>query len=155
MWKTVVWIFYWGFIEVKNRIRRYIELGWDFAHEGFGDLHYWVFDGPGRTREKMYGTKSMWSHTELLIALMHIFEYTGELWAKEWYERVRDYSLKVFDTEYGVWRQAVDRFGNDKKRKIYSAKRKGNHHYPRYLILNLLSLNRMVQNGGKTTLFPQ
>ena len=143
------------FCEVANRFRHYLELGWDYAFEGFGDLHYWVYDGPGRTREKLYETKSMWSHTELMIGLMHIYEYTGEQWAKELYERVRTYALKAFDTDYGVWRQAVDRYGNDKKRKTYSAKRKGNYHYPRYLIYNLLSLDRMIRNGGKTTVFPQ
>ncbi|MBN1292396.1 MAG: AGE family epimerase/isomerase [Candidatus Latescibacteria bacterium] len=143
------------FIEAANRFRRYLELGWDYGFEGFGDLHYWVFDGPDRTREKLYETKSMWSHTELLIGLFHIYEYTGEIWAKEWYERVRKYALQAFDTDYGVWRQAVDRYGIDKKRKIYSSKRKGNYHYPRYLIHNLLSIDRMIKNGGKTTIFLQ
>ena len=142
------------FIEAGKRFRHYLELGWDYDLEGFGDLHHWVYDGEGRTREKMYGVKSMWSHTELMIGLMLLYEYTGESWAKEWYERVRAYSLQAFDTDYGVWRQAVDRYGRDKKRKTYSAKRKGNYHYPRYLIFNLLSLDRMIQNGGKTSLFP-
>ncbi|HDY87408.1 MAG TPA: hypothetical protein ENH82_04740 [bacterium] len=144
------------FDEAVKRIRHYIEIGWDYVFEGFGDLHYWAFDGPDRTREKMYGTKSMWSHTELLIATLHILEYTGENWAKEWYERVRKYAINAFDTDYGVWSQAVDRFGKDKKRKVvYNAKRKGNYHFPRYLILNLLSIDRIIKNKGKITPFSQ
>jgi mannose/cellobiose epimerase-like protein (N-acyl-D-glucosamine 2-epimerase family) len=138
-----------------KRILHYIEIGWDYVFEGFGDLHYWVYDGDGRTREKMYGVKSMWSHAELMIATMHILEYTGDIMAQKWYERIRDYSYRVFDTEYGVWRQAVDRSGKDKKRKeVYNPKRKDNYHYSRYLILNLLSLERVIKNGGKTTPFP-
>ena len=144
------------FDEAARRIRRYIEIGWDYAFEGFGDLHYWVFDGPDRTRAKMYGTKSMWSHTELMIATLHILENTGENRAREWYERVRKYAIKAFDTDYGVWRQAVDRFGKDKERKVvYNPNRKGNYHFPRYLILNLLCIERMIKNKGKITPFSQ
>jgi hypothetical protein len=97
----------------------------------------------------------MWSHTELLIGLLHIYEYTGEQWAKDWYERVRAYSIQTFETDYGIWRLAVNRFGKESKLRIYSTKRKENYHYPRYLIFNFLSLDRMIRNGGMTTLFPK
>jgi len=142
------------FTDAKNIIRRYIEMCWDYVFEGFGAGHFYVFDGPGRTREKLYGVKTMWSHCELMIALMHILEYTGELWAKEWYERVRAYAIRSFDTDYGVWRQAADRFGRDVKRRGTLGKRKGNFHQPRYMMLNLLSLDRMIKNAGKPTPFP-
>ena len=142
------------FNQAASRFRHYLELGWDYGFEGYGDMHFWLFDGLGRDRDTMYGVKSMWSHTELLIGLMHIYEYTGENWACEWYERVRTYALKAFDTDYGVWRQAVDRLGNDRKRETYSAKRKGNYHYPRYLMLNIMSIDRIIKNGGRTTPFP-
>jgi len=142
------------FSDAKSIVRRYIEMCWDYAFEGFGAGHFYVFDGPGRTREKLYGVKTMWSHCELLVALMHILEYAGELWAKEWYQRLRAYAIKSFDTDYGVWRQAVDRFGEDAARRGTPTKRKGNFHQPRYMMLNLLSLERMVNNDGKITAFP-
>jgi N-acylglucosamine 2-epimerase len=142
------------FVEAKDTFRRYIELSWDYVFEGFGDGDFYVFDGPGRTREALYGVKTMWSHCELMLGLMHILEYTGEWWAKDWYERVRAFAIKAFDTDYGVWRQAVDRFGKDVSRKGYPAKRKGNFHQPRYMMLNLLSLDRMIANEGKPTPFP-
>jgi mannose/cellobiose epimerase-like protein (N-acyl-D-glucosamine 2-epimerase family) len=41
------------FEEAASRFRRYLELGWDFAFEGFGDMHYWVYDSPVRAGEKM------------------------------------------------------------------------------------------------------
>ncbi|MFC1693806.1 AGE family epimerase/isomerase [Candidatus Latescibacterota bacterium] len=137
------------FIDAKNIIRRYIEMSWDYVFDGFGDGHFYVLDGPGRTREKLYGVKSMWSHCEVMIACLHILEYTGEQWAKECYERARAYSLKAFDTEYGVWRQAVDRLGREVKREGVSANRKGNFHQPRYLMLNLLCIERMIENNGE------
>lgn len=142
------------FVEAKNTFRRYLELCWDYVFEGFGDGDFYVYDGPGRTREALYGVKTMWSHCELMLGLMHILEYTGERWAKEWYERVRAYAIGAFDTDCGVWRQAVDRFGKYLARKGQSAKRKGNFHQPRYMMLNLLSLDRMIANEGRPTPFP-
>jgi len=69
-----------------------------------------------------------------------------------------DYSriLKTMaNTGHGVWRQAVDRRGKDLKRVGISTKRKGNFHQPRCLMLNLLSLERMIDNAGKLTPFPE
>jgi len=95
----------------------------------------------------------MWSHTEILLALMHIIEYTGEQWAVDWYARVRAYSLKAYSTPYGVWRQAVDRFGNEVQREGIPASRKDNFHPARYMMMNILSLDRMIKNEGKLSSF--
>ena len=132
----------------KNLIHRYIDLGWDHVFQGFGDGHYYVFDGPERTRDKLYGVKSMWSHTEIMLATLHIIEFTGESWAREWYERARTYSLKHFDTPCGVWRQAVDRFGNDVQREGIPVTRRDNFHPARYMMMNILCLDRMMKNKG-------
>ena len=137
------------FISTIRLIRRYLEISWDYVFEGFGDGHFYVFDGPDRTREKLYGVKSMWSHCEVLIALLHVIEYSPVQWAKEWYERVHRYTMKNFDTDYGVWKQEVDRFGNDTKREGVSLK--DNFHQPRYLMLSILCLERMIENQGKPT----
>ncbi|MFA6472522.1 MAG: AGE family epimerase/isomerase [Candidatus Latescibacterota bacterium] len=141
------------FDECKEQIKRYLTLSWDYIFGGFGDGHFYVFDGPDRTKIKWYGVKSMWSHTEILLSLMHIIEYTGEQWAVDWYERVRAYSLKAYSTPYGVWRQAVDRFGNNIQRDGIPTTRKDNFHPARYMMLNILSLDRMIKNEGKLSSF--
>lgn len=141
------------FNECKEQIKRYLTLSWDYIFGGFGDGHFYVFDGPDRTRIKWYGVKSMWSHTEILLSLMHIIEYTGEQWAVDWYERVRAYALKAYSTPYGVWRQAVDRFGNNVQREGIPTTRKDNFHPARYMMLNILSLDRMIKNEGKLSTF--
>jgi len=136
------------FTDAENLVKRYMEISWDYIFDGFGDGHYYVFDGPGRSRDMHYGIKTMWSHCEALIALLHIYELTGELWAKDWYERVWLYSIEAFSTPNGVWKQAVDRFGGDMQRPGIPANRKGNYHYPRMLMFNMLSLDRMIANQG-------
>jgi mannose/cellobiose epimerase-like protein (N-acyl-D-glucosamine 2-epimerase family) len=127
------------FDEAAGRVRHSLELCWDSVHGGFADGNFRVGRGPD------YNVKTMWAQCEAMIACMMILEHTGAAWAREWYERVRTFTLKVMPVPgHGVWRQAVDRPGKDLKRVGVSAKRKDNFHQARCLMLNLLSLKRML-----------
>lgn len=138
------------FETIKNRIRRQIEMDWDYVFDGLGTAEYYVFSSKGKCQGPTYDLKVMWAHTELLIATMIILEHTGEMWAKEWYERGRKYCMKTMaNTGYGVWRQAVDRFGEDKQRPGITIYRKDNFHQIRYQMMNLLSIERMIKNNRK------
>ncbi len=138
------------FDTVKDRVRRLIEMDWDYVFGGLGTADYYVFSTPGQCQGPSFDLKVMWAHNELLIATMMILEHTGEIWAKEWYERGREYCLKTMaNTGTGVWRQAVDRFGNDKKRPGISIYRKDNFHQVRYQMMNLLSIERILGNNNK------
>lgn len=120
---------------------------WDYVFEGMGTEEYYVFSGEGKCQGPDFSIKVMWAHTELLIATMMILEHTGEMWALEWYERGREYCLRTMaNTGTGVWRQAVDRYGNDMKRPEISIYRKDNFHQIRYMMMNCLSLERMIRN---------
>ena len=144
------------FDTAAGRIRRLLEMCWDYVFEGWADGDYFVFDTPKHRRGPQYEVKTMWAHCEVLIACLMVLEYTGAVWAKEWYERARAFTLKTMPVEgHGVWRQAVDRFGKDLKRVGVSTKRKGNFHQPRMLMMNLLSLDRVIDNGGKLSPFPR
>jgi N-acylglucosamine 2-epimerase len=138
------------FETAKNRIRRLIEMNWDYVFEGMATEEFIVFTSGGKCLGPAFDLKAMWAQTELLIATLSILEFTGETWSKEWYERGRNYCLKTMaNTGTGVWRQAVDRFGNDKERPGISIYRKDNFHQIRYLMMNLLSLERMIKNNLK------
>ena len=131
----------------KVRIRRLLEMCWDYVFEGLGDGNFYVFNSPKHCQGPAFEVKTMWAHCEILVACLLIFEHTGEAWAKEWYERARTFTLRTMPVEgSGVWRQAVDRFGKDVKRVSISSKRKGNFHQPRCLMLNMLCLKRMIEN---------
>ncbi len=139
----------------KKRIYRLIEMCWDYVYEGWGTDVFHVFSSPEHCQGPLFEVKTMWAHTEILIACMTILEYTGEIWAKEWYERTRAYALRTMaNTGHGVWLQAVDRYGSNLKREGISEYRKGNFHQPRYMMMNMLTLNRMIKNNGKFTPFP-
>lgn len=140
----------------KRRIRRLLEMCWDYVFEGWADEDYFIFNTAQHRRGPKYEMKTMWAHCEILVACMSVLEYTGEVWAREWYERVRAYTLRTMPVaEDGVWRQAVDRRGRDLQRPDISTKRKGNYHQPRMLMLNLQALNRMIANRGNLTPFPE
>jgi mannose/cellobiose epimerase-like protein (N-acyl-D-glucosamine 2-epimerase family) len=92
----------------------------------------------------------MWAQCEAMVACMMILEHTGEAWAREHYEHVREFTLRTMPCpEHGVWRQAVDGFGMDVQRAGVSAKRKDNFHQVRYLMLNLLTLERMLARASR------
>jgi len=142
------------FYILKNRIRRMLEMSWDYIFEGMGDTEYNVFATDDRPAGPVWDLKSMWAHTEILVGTLMTLEYTGDVWAKEWYERARDYILRTMKTDHGVFRQAVDRYGEDLKRPGISIYRKGNFHQPRALMMNMLTLDRIIANKGKLTPFP-
>jgi len=131
----------------KQRIRRIIEMNWDYVFDGWCTQHYHVFNSELKCQGPDYDLKVMWAHCELLVATMMVLELTGEIWAIEWYERARDYCIrKMANTGCGIWREAVDRFGRDKKRPGISIYRKDNFHQIRYQMMNLLSIERIIKN---------
>jgi N-acylglucosamine 2-epimerase len=137
------------------RVRRLLEMCWDYVFDGWAGGNFFVFGSPKHAQGPDYNVKTMWAQCEILIACLTILEYTGQLWAKDWYDRTRAFTLKTMPVAgHGVWRQAVDRRGQDVKRAGISTKRKDNFHQARMLMLNLLSLDRMIANGRKLTPFP-
>ncbi len=125
--------------------RRHVETAWDDVYGGvFRNLqnlekNIWILD------------KVLWAQEEVLIGSMMIIERTGAPWAKEMfdqmYRHVRDkYPLKSHGSP--LWMYASDR------QVTYEAfsrmpKRVENYHHPRHLMLNLLSLERMIRRPGR------
>lgn len=139
------------FATCKERIRRLIEMTWDYVFGGMCSEDYHVFETDGKRPGPNLDLKVMWAHTEMLIATLSVFEHTGETWAREWYERCRAYSHRCFATKsHGVWIQAVDRMGADKQRPGISIHRKDNFHQIRYLMMNLEAIERMIQSQTDT-----
>ena len=133
------------FETAAERVRHLLEMCWDYVFDGLGDGNFQVFGTKSQQRGPGYDVKTMWAHCEAMVACMMVIEHTGASWACQWYERLRTYTLRVMPVPgHGVWRQAIDRCGKNVKRIGVSAKRKDNFHQARYLMLNLLSLERML-----------
>jgi len=134
------------FDKAKNNFRRFLEMGWDYNFDGWASENYHVFGSGDYILGTDYSTKTMWAHTEILVGCMMVFENTGEAWARDWYQRTWEYVLKTFRLGVGAWEQAVNRQGEPISREKWGINpmRRGNYHQPRFLMLNILSLDRML-----------
>jgi|UniRef100_UPI00404B1075 N-acylglucosamine 2-epimerase len=89
--------------------------------------------------------KVLWLQEEVLIGSMFIAEHTGEQWAKKLFNETLEYVRKSFVKPGNLfWASAGDRFLKD-----YAKMRAEHYHHPRHLMLNLLSLKRMIKRNGK------
>ena len=137
------------FDKAKNNFRRYLEMGWDYIFDGWASEDYHVLGDEDHNLGTDYSTKTMWAHTEILVGCMMVIEHTGEAWAWDWYLRTWDYVKKTFCLGVGAWEQAVNRQGEPISREKWGINpmRRGNYHQPRFLMLNILSLDRMMERS--------
>jgi len=125
--------------------KRHVEIAWDDVYGGvFRNLqnverNVWLVD------------KVLWLQEEVLIGSLFIYEQTGAEWAKGMFERMYKYVLEKYPLRsHGspLWMFASDR------KVTYEAflkmpKRVENFHHPRHLMLNLLSIERMMKRTDR------
>ncbi len=127
----------------KNRMRRLIEMSWDYVYDGTCDTAYQAVAINDTPAGPFLDVKTMWAQSEVALGCLFAYEQTGEAWAQEWFDRSWNYLQRTMPTDHGVWRQAVDRKGRDKQRAGISNYRRGNFHQPRCLMYMMKSLERM------------
>jgi N-acylglucosamine 2-epimerase len=126
--------------------KRHLEVAWDRVFGGFfrglKDVYanLWILDKP------------LWTQEEALIGSLSIIEHEGAAWAEEWFARtfafVQDkYSLRKHGFSlYDDWPDRLVTFVQHHTRvEIF--------HHPRHLMLNLLSLRRLLERGGRPSGF--
>ncbi|HDY88935.1 MAG TPA: hypothetical protein ENH82_12585 [bacterium] len=123
-----------------ERFKHHVEVAWD-------DIYGGVFTGLNIETMVPSLSKVLWAQEEVLIGTMFIIEQTGASWAKDWYSKmynyIRDkYPLKQYG--YPLWILYGDRKVTFEEHAI----RVGNFHHPRHLMLNLLSIERMIKHDG-------
>lgn len=129
-----------------ERFKFHIEVAWDDVYGG-------VFHCLNHVDNNIWKTdKALWAQEEVLVGLMMIIEHTGAKWAKEWYTKMWNYVTDKFPLEqygYPIWLLYADR------KVIFEPhyNRVGNFHHPRHLMLNLLSINRMIERENKVSGF--
>lgn len=128
----------------RERMRRLIEISWDEEFGGTCDTAYYAVAGGGHPAGPVMDIKTMWAQTEVCIGTMLAYELSGETWALDWFNKSWSYLQKTMTTPHGVWRQAVDRQGNDKQREGISPYRMGNFHQPRCLMYLMQSIRRQM-----------
>ena len=142
-----------------ERIHRHIEVGWDHV---FGGLAQWInvdqggFEWPPEhpvgtdlefrfTGEYQY-MKALWALNEILIATLNVYERTGAEWASRFFGMAQD----VIDRKFSMKQHGLPGymlFGDRRMTFHPHVARQDNYHPPRQFMLNILTLDRMIQRG--------
>jgi len=132
------------FDKASRFLPRHLEVAWDDVYGGFFrglknvDENTWILD------------KALWVQEEALIGTLFVVEHTGAQWAKEWFSRIYNFVQDKYPLKkhgYSLWDFWPDR----KVTFVKHYQRIGNFHHPRHLMLNLLSLQRMIERGGRVS----
>lgn len=95
-------------------------------------------------------SKITWANTFILINSLYIIEHTGAQWAKDIFSDQFNYIQGKYPLKkYGfhMWEGNTDR----KFTHVPHVMRKAIYHHQRHLMLNLLSLERMIARGGRVS----
>lgn len=129
------------FDKFAERFRRHVEVAQDDVYGG-------VFRNLMNVNENQWTLdKVLWEQEEVLIGSLYIVEKTGAKWAAEMFSRMFEYVIRTFPLEKNgspVWMYAGNRKVEFEEFKT-RPKRIENYHHPRHLMLNLLSLERMIK----------
>jgi N-acylglucosamine 2-epimerase len=121
--------------------KRHVEVAWDDVYGGvFRNLqnverNVWVVD------------KVLWAQEEVLIGSMFIIERKEYEWARTIFDKTYSYVREKYPLKrYGspLWIYASDRKVS-LEAFLKMPKRVENFHHPRHLMLNLLSIERMIK----------
>ena len=126
---------------VAERFKRHVEVAWDDVYGG-------VFRSLVNVNENIWKVdKVLWAQEEVLIGALIMIEHTGAQWAKDMFNKMYDYVIDKYPLKqygYPIWILTADR----KVTFEEHTNRVGNFHHPRHLMLNILSLERMLKRGG-------
>jgi len=132
------------FEEAAARFRRHVEVAWDDVYGGVFrnlknvDANVWSLD------------KVLWAQEEVLIGTLMAVEHLGAAWACELFGETYSYVMDHYPLKkrgYSLWILGADR----KVTFEEHANRVGNYHHPRHLMLNLLSLDRIIGREGRVS----
>ncbi len=124
--------------------KRHCDVAWDDVYGGLFrsldhvDKNIWKVD------------KVTWLQQEALIGALCLIEHTADLWAKHFFAKLYSWVMdKLPLKNYGfpLWIDGADRKVTFDKRD--GTRRAENFHHPRYLMLNLQALERMIRRNGK------
>ncbi len=125
-----------------DQFMRHVEVAWDDVYGGVFrnllhvDANQWTVD------------KALWAQEEVLVGSLYMVEHSGDEKAGALFGRMYKYVRKHFPlAPYGfpLWILYADRKVTFQRH----TNRVGNYHHPRHLMLNLLSLRRMMQRNGR------
>lgn len=108
-----------------------LEMGWDKVYGGI----FYFLDFKGYPPQQLeWDQKLWWVHVEALVCMAKAWSLTGNLKAKEWFEKIHEYSWQNFrDAQHGEWFGYLNRRG-EVLLDLKGGKWKGCFHVPRAML---------------------
>ena len=125
--------------QAAQRLRRHLEVAWDDIYGGLG----WST----RVESGCFNyQKASYVHQEAMIGLLTVLDELGEDWTIEWYNRLHRFAFEKFPvTGYSAWQTYMDR----KCTPQPHSRRRENFHQPRFLMLAVLAVDRLLRQEGR------
>lgn len=147
----------------SERIRHHLDAGWDYI---YGGISQWVNVDQGGFQwppETPVGTnfafrftgefnymKTLWGMNEVLVACLYVYERTGADWAAHYF----GLAYQVISEKFSQRKRGLPGYMLFADRRFTfqpHVARQDNYHPLRQLMLNLLTLDRMIESSKKTT----
>lgn len=124
--------------KAAEAIRWHLEFGWD---EEFGGMFLSRDIAGGEPFLPHSQKKIWWPHVEALYATLLAYELTGQVWCREWYEKVADWTWSHFPMpNCGEWYQRLTREG-EPTTEVIALPVKDPFHLPRGAMLIVQLMN--------------
>jgi N-acylglucosamine 2-epimerase len=144
-----------------QRIRKHLDVGWDHVFGGFSEwvnVDHGAYTWPEytpvgtslvfRSVGEYFYVKPLWALNEILVATLNIVEQTGAEWAARYFEMAHQlieqrYSMK----KHG--KAGYMLFADRRMTYVPHTARQDNYHPLRQLMLSILTLDHMIERGGR------
>ena len=126
------------FIRAEKAFKRHVEVAADKLYGGHFEVLY------NANTYSWSLSKSAWCQQEVSIGALLSLEHTGQKWAEECFNEGDAYMMeKMRCTDYAFWT-----FGGGRKVMPPGTKVLEHYHMPRYLMRNMLALQRIMKRKG-------
>ena len=141
------------------RIHHHLNVGWDYIYGGLSQwvnvdhpFYQWPVETPPGTHQQFNFSgeyeylKCLWCQSEVLVATLNIFERTGADWAAEYFGMAYRIVDEKFCQKQHGYPAGYMLFADRRMTFQPHAGRQDNYHQIRQLILNIMTLDRMIQH---------
>lgn len=127
------------FLREEKAFKRHVDVAADKLYGGYFEILY------NANTYSWAGSKSAWCQQEVSIGALISLEHTGKKWAEECFNEGDIYMMeKMRCPEFAFWT-----FGGGRKVSPPSTRVLEHYHMPRYLMRNMLALQRIMKRRGK------
>src|SRR5690606_7374540 len=129
------------FEKSREAFKRHLKIASDAVYGGFFEILNNV------NNYDWAQSKSAWCQQEALVGLLIIIEHSGDEWVKKVFAETEAYVQdKMLCADFAFWT-----FGGGRKVASPSTKIVEHYHTPRYLMRNILALERIMERKGEVS----